>query len=62
FLCLHPNEPYHLDILREACDRFVFVERGRLTHAGSLPELERDERVRAYLGRLAEVRAATLPL
>ena len=28
---------------------------GRLMHAGSLPELEleRDERVRAYLGRLA---------
>ena len=33
FLCLHPNEPYHLDILRESCERFVFVDRGRLTHA-----------------------------
>ncbi len=53
FLCLHPNEPFHLDILREACDRFVYVEKGRLAHAGSLPELERDPRVRAYLGRLA---------
>ena len=53
FLCLHPNEPYHLDILRESCDRFVFVERGRLTHGASLPELEQDERVRAYIGRLA---------
>ena len=53
FLCLHPNEPWHLDILREACDRFVYVEKGRLAHAGSLPELERDPRVRAYLGRLA---------
>ena len=55
FLCLHPNEPWHLEILREVCERFVYVERGRLTHAGSLPELERDERVRAYLGRLAGV-------
>ena len=53
FLCLHPNEPWQLEILREACERFVFVERGRLMHGASLPELERDERVRAYLGRLA---------
>ena len=53
FLCLHPNEPWHLEILREVCERFVFVERGRLSHGASLAELERDERVRAYLGRLA---------
>lgn len=53
FLCLHPNEPWHLEILGEACERFVFVERGRLTHGGSLAELQGDERVRAYLGRLA---------
>jgi ABC-type branched-subunit amino acid transport system ATPase component len=53
FLCLHPNEPWHIEILREVCERFVFVERGRLTHAASLAELQRDDRVRAYLGRLA---------
>ena len=53
FLCLHPNEPWHLEILAEACERFVFVERGRLTHGASLAELQEDERVRAYLGRLA---------
>ena len=53
FLCLHPNEPYHLEILRESCDRFVFVDRGRLSHAPSWPALVGDERVRAYLGRLA---------
>jgi len=58
FLCLHPNEPWHLEILREACERFVFVERGRLTHAGSLFELQQDQRVRAYLGRLSEVAPA----
>ena len=54
FLCLHPNEPYHLDILRESCERFIFVDRGRLTHA-PLPALE-PTRVRAYLGRLAQRR------
>ena len=53
FLCLHPNEPWHLEILAEACERFVFVERGRLTHGASLAELQQDDRVRAYLGRLA---------
>lgn len=56
FLCLHPNEPYHLDILRESCERFIFVDRGRLTHASSFDELTGDDRVRAYLGRLAAPR------
>ena len=27
FLCLHPNEPVHLDILAEVCERFVFVHK-----------------------------------
>ena len=58
FLCLHPNEPVHLDILGEVCERFIFVHKddsrvSRLLHAQSLPELARDERVRSYLGRLA---------
>jgi hypothetical protein len=35
FLCLHPNESYHVDILRETCERFIFVDRGTLTHAAS---------------------------
>jgi len=53
FLCLHPNEPFHIDILREACERFIFVHKGQLTHAASFGELTRDQRVRTYLGRLA---------
>ncbi|MFL6664239.1 MAG: ATP-binding cassette domain-containing protein [Rhizobacter sp.] len=53
FLCLHPNEPFHVDILREACERFIFVHQGQLTHAASFGELVKDERVRAYLGKLA---------
>jgi ABC-type multidrug transport system ATPase subunit len=28
FLCVHPNEPFHLEILREACERYLFVNRG----------------------------------
>jgi ABC-type branched-subunit amino acid transport system ATPase component len=53
FLCLHPTAPFHLDILRETCERFVFVNRGRLAHAASWDELARHEGVRSYLGALA---------
>ena len=58
FLCLHPNEPFHVDILRESCERFIFVHKGQLTHVGSFGELVADARVQAYLGRLAPVEAA----
>jgi ABC-type multidrug transport system ATPase subunit len=53
FLCVHPNEPFHLDILREACERFVFVHKGRLTEFADFDALVADDAVRAYLGRLA---------
>ena len=52
FVCLHPNESWHVDILRETCERFIFVDRGRLTHAADFATLQRDERVRGYLGAL----------
>jgi ABC-type multidrug transport system ATPase subunit len=53
FLCLHPNERYHVEILRSICERFIFVDRGRLTHADDYPGLLRHEPVRRYLGALA---------
>jgi len=53
FLCLHPTEPYHLDILRESCERFIFVCKGALVLLPRYDALLRDERVRAYLGTLA---------
>jgi ABC-type Na+ transport system ATPase subunit NatA len=53
FLCLHPNEPFHIAILRETCERFIYVHQGALTHAASFAELARDERARSYLGHLA---------
>jgi len=53
FLCLHPNEPYHVDILRESCERFIFVQKGVVTQAPDFHTLTRDERVRGYLGALA---------
>lgn len=53
FLCLHPNEPYHIDILRESCERFIFVQKGVVTQAADFASLTADPRVRAYLGALA---------
>ena len=53
FLCVHPNEPFHLDILREACERFVFIRAGRLVGFDGFDALVADPAVRSYLGRLA---------
>jgi ABC-type branched-subunit amino acid transport system ATPase component len=52
FLCLHPTEPFHVDILRRTCERFLFVHQGTLVHAASFDRLAEDARVRAYLGAL----------
>jgi ABC-type branched-subunit amino acid transport system ATPase component len=49
FVCLHPNERYHLDILREVCETFVFVERGRIALHENWTALTADARVAAYL-------------
>jgi ABC-type branched-subunit amino acid transport system ATPase component len=53
FLCLHPNEPYHIDILRESCERFIFVQKGVVTEAADFETLARAPQVRSYLGALA---------
>ena len=58
FLCLHPNEPYHIDILRQHCDRFIFVQKGVVTQAPDFESLTADEQVRTYLGKLAPKQAA----
>jgi ABC-type ATPase involved in cell division len=54
FLCLHPNEQYHIDILRESCQQFIFVQKGVVTQAPDFETMVRDERVRGYLGALAQ--------
>jgi len=49
---VHPNEPFHLQILREACSRFIFVQQGRITLHADFASLVAAPPVRAYLGRL----------
>jgi ABC-type branched-subunit amino acid transport system ATPase component len=51
FLCLHPTEAYHLEILREVCERFIFVEKGRISLHPNYRALEADPKVAAYLGQ-----------
>ncbi len=54
FVCLHPNEPFHLEILEALCERVIFVNRGRLQEAASLPALAASHApFREYLGALA---------
>lgn len=53
FLCLHPNEDFHIDLLKEVCEGFLFVQQGRLSQAVDLATLAADPRIEAYLGRLA---------
>lgn len=53
FLCLHPTERYHLEILREICERFVFVERGRISLFPDFESLATDAAAAGYLGTAA---------
>ena len=58
FLCLHPNEACHVDILRECCERFIFVQKGTVRQAPDFDTLARDPDVRTYLGALAPAQHA----
>jgi ABC-type branched-subunit amino acid transport system ATPase component len=51
-MCVHPNEPFHLEVLQEACERFFFVRQGALHEFASYASLVADEGARAYLGEL----------
>lgn len=54
FLCVHPNERFHLEILEEICERFFFVHSGALTELPDFGALVAHAPARAYLGDLLE--------
>ena len=56
-LCLHPNEPFHLEIMQDICERYIFVQKGRLTHAPDFANLLEHGPVRDYLGDLVPAAA-----
>ena len=52
FVCVHPNEPVHLDIMREICESYFFVYQGRVRQMSNFETLTANEHVREYLGHL----------
>ncbi len=52
FVCLHPNEPVHLDLMKEICEQYIFVYQGKLTQQPDFDSLLTDDRVKDYLGHL----------
>jgi ABC-type branched-subunit amino acid transport system ATPase component len=54
FLCVHPNEPFHVQILREICEQYIFVRAGQISRAASFEALTREPEVRDYLGALVD--------
>jgi ABC-type branched-subunit amino acid transport system ATPase component len=58
FLCVHPNERFHLEIVEEICESFIFVNKGTVTPLPSYEAVLAHEPARAYLGDLLTERAA----
>lgn len=52
FLCVHPNERFHLEIIEEICESFIFVNKGVVTSLPDYENLLAFEPARAYLGKL----------
>lgn len=50
FVCLHPAATYHLEILREIGERFLFVAGGTVTQVPNFRALISDSRMKSYLG------------
>jgi ABC-type multidrug transport system ATPase subunit len=53
FVCLHPTAPFQLEILREICERFLFVNGGEVAEYPDFARLTAQPAVRLYLGALA---------
>ena len=54
FVCIHPNEPFHLDIMEEICERFIFVQKGSLSYLDDFEQVMAHPPVRDYLGALVK--------
>jgi ABC-type branched-subunit amino acid transport system ATPase component len=58
FLCVHPNERFHLEIVQEICESFLFVQTGTVTQLANYDALLAHEPAQAYLGKLLDSEAA----
>ena len=51
-VCLHPTAALHLELLREICERFLFVDDGHVRPFVDFAGVVSDPGVRRYLGKL----------
>ncbi|MEM9493924.1 MAG: hypothetical protein AAGC55_32555 [Myxococcota bacterium] len=51
-ICVHPNERFHLEIMEEICERFLFVHKGSVTPLADYSAVLAHPPARAYLGDL----------
>ncbi len=58
FLSVHPNERFHLEILQEICERFIFVNKGEVIPVSDYEALLALLPARAYIGDLLTERTA----
>ncbi len=59
-VCLHPTARYHLQILREICQGFLFVSGGGVVRHQDFATLLADPQVRQYLGDAMTQQAESL--
>jgi ABC-type histidine transport system ATPase subunit len=52
FVCLHPNERWQFDLMRDFSESFIFVNKGGVTAVESCDQLLADPAARDYLGKL----------
>lgn len=53
FICLHPTAEFQIKIMKEVCERFLFVNKGEVENHPTFEEFVRQPDVRQYLGALA---------
>jgi ABC-2 type transport system ATP-binding protein len=54
-LSVHPQERFHIEIMKSICEEFLFIREGRVTRAADYGSLLLVDGVRAYLGKLGTV-------
>jgi ABC-type lipopolysaccharide export system ATPase subunit len=53
FICLHPTAAYQITIMKEVCERFLFVNGGTVSNHATFADMASRGDVRQYLGALA---------
>ena len=50
FISVHPTEVFQLEIVKNLCQKFMFVHQGQITHYATWQDFTHEEIVRDYLG------------